>query len=230
MKHITVEICAQSLTSAKIAQNCGADRIELCSALELGGITPSYAVLEAVRAALSIPICVLVRPRAGDFIHTEDEFEIIKRDVWYCREMGMDAAVVGILDYRNRLHMKWMQELYYLAQPMDVVCHRAFDRVADPHEALEQLKSMRYHRVLTSGSKPTATEGAETLKKLVDQSSGNIDILAGSGVTADNVLDLIEKTGVSEVHLSAKQFLKDKNCYETDPSEVKKVMKLLGRG
>jgi copper homeostasis protein len=229
MKNIIVEICAQSLTSSKIAQDCGADRIELCSALELGGITPSYAVLKAVRKALSIPICVLVRPRGGDFIHSDDEFELIKQDVLVCRDLGMDAVVVGLLTDKNVLDLPKMAELLELARPMDAVCHRAFDRLDDPYTALTDLMRLKYDRILTSGTKPTATEGGNILKKLVEQADNRIAILAGSGVNSDNVLDLIEKTGVSEVHLSAKQFFKDKNCYETDPNEMKRVMRLLNR-
>ncbi len=229
MKNIIVEICAQSLTSAKIAQDEGAERIELCSALELGGITPSYAVLKAVRKALSIEICVLVRPRGGDFVHSDDEFELIKQDILVCRDLGMDAIVVGILTPNGELDVPRMKTLFDLAQPMQTVCHRAFDRLKNYENTLAQLLEIGYDRVLTSGTAPTAIEGATTLRKMVEQSQNRIKILAGGGVTSENVMELIEKTSVSEVHLSAKQFFEKKNCYETDAHEVRKVMRLLGK-
>ena len=127
-----VEVCAQSYVSAVIAEQAKADRIELCAALEVGGLTPSWALILAVQRGLTIPVCVLVRPRAGDFCYTNEEFEIIKNDVVWCRDNGIVGVVVGCLDENNELDEAKMKELARLAYPMEVVCHKAFDRTPNP--------------------------------------------------------------------------------------------------
>ena len=223
---ILLEICAQSYVSAIIAQAAKADRIELCAALEVGGLTPSLSLMLAVRRDVTLPICVLVRPRAGDFVYTKEEFEIIKNDVIWCRDNGMDGVVVGCLDEHNELDALKMKTLARLAYPMDIVCHKAFDRTPTPL-SLEKLISWGYDRVLTSGGAKNVVEGQAVLKALVEQAAGRIEILAGGNVRADNVVELVTSTGVSQVHSSANRFYEEKNCSETDIEEVKKMINLL---
>jgi copper homeostasis protein len=222
-----LEICAQSYTSALIAQAAKADRIELCAALEVGGLTPSLSLLLAVRRDLTIPICVLIRPRAGDFVYTDAEFEIIKNDVIWCRDNGMDGVVVGCLDEQNELDASKMKQLARLAYPMDVVCHKAFDRTPTPSVSLKKLMDWGYDRVLTSGGAKNVVEGQAVLKALVEQAAGQMEILAGGSVRADNVVELVTTTGVTQVHSSANQFYEDKNCSETDVEEVKRIVERL---
>lgn len=224
---ILLEICAQSYVSAMIAEQGKADRIELCAALEVGGLTPSLSLIQAVRRDLTIPMCVLIRPRAGDFCYTKEEFEIIKNDVIWCRDNGIDGVVVGCLDEKNELDAAKMKALARLAYPMEVVCHKAFDRTPDPSVSLEKLISWGYDRVLTSGGAKSADEGTPVLKKLVKQANGQIEILAGGSVRSNNVLDLVNATSVSQVHASANRFYAEKNCSETDLEEVVSIVKEL---
>jgi copper homeostasis protein len=221
---IQLEVCAQSYVSAMIAQAANADRIELCAALEVGGLTPSLSLILAVRRDLTLPICVLVRPRAGDFVYTEEEFEIIKNDVIWCRDNGIDGVVVGCLDENNELDALKMKELARLAYPMEVVCHKAFDRTPNLSLSLEKLIAWGYDRVLTSGGAKNVVEGTAVLKDLVAQAEGKIEILAGGSVRADNVVELVKSTGVTQVHSSANRFYAYKNCSETDVEEVKKMI------
>jgi copper homeostasis protein len=224
---IQLEVCAQSYVSAMIAQTAKADRIELCAALEVGGLTPSLSLMHAVRRDLTIPICVLVRPRAGDFYYTKEEFEIIKNDVIWCRDNGMDGVVVGCLDENNELDALKMKALARLAYPMDIVCHKAFDRTPTPSVSLDKLISWGYDRVLTSGGAKNVVEGTAELARLVKQAEGKIEILAGGGVRSENVVELVRNTGVQQVHSSANRFYADKNCSETDLEEVKKMIELI---
>jgi copper homeostasis protein len=221
---IQLELCAQSYVSAMIAETAKADRIELCAALEVGGLTPSSSLMLAVKRDLTIPICVLVRPRAGDFFYTEAEFDIIKNDVIWCRDNGMDGVVVGCLDANNELDERQMRELARLAYPMEVVCHKAFDRTPNPSVSLAKLMDWGYDRVLTSGGAKNVVEGTAVLKELVHQAEGKIEILAGGGVRSENVVELVRATGVTQVHSSANRFYPEKNCAESDADEVKKMI------
>ena len=224
---VLVEVCAQSYVSAMIAEQAKADRIELCAALEVGGLTPSVSLILAVQRDLTIPICVLVRPRAGVFCYTTKEFEIIKNDVVWCREHGIDGVVVGCLDENNALDEAKMKELARLAYPMEVVCHKAFDRTPNPSVSLEKLINWGYDRVLTSGGAKNVAQGTPILKELVEQSAGRIEILAGGSVRSNNVLGLVQATSVAQVHSSANEFYADKNCSETDLEEVRKIIQAL---
>ena len=224
---VLVEVCAQSYVSAVIAEQAKADRIDLCAALEVGGLTPSWALIQAVRRDLTIPVCVLVRPRTGDFCYTIEEFEIIKNDVIWCRDNGIDGVVVGCLDENNALDEPKMKELARLAYPMEVVCHKAFDQTPDPSVSLEKLIIWGYDRVLTSGGAKNVKEGTPILKELVKQSAGRIEILAGGSVRSNNVLGLVQATDVAQVHSSANKFYADKNCSETDVEEVRNIIKVL---
>lgn len=224
---IKLEICAQSIESALIAEDAAADRIELCAALELGGVTPSPALIRETLRRLTIPTCILVRPRAGNFVYSKAEFEIIKNDIIFCRDNGAAAVVVGVLTDENELHIDRMSELVALAGSMQIVCHRAFDRTPNVSKSLDALIKMGFHRVLTSGGKENVVEGQANLKQLVVQAADQITILAGGGVTSAKVAALLEATNLTEVHASAKHFLEKKACWETDAVEVKKLIEQL---
>ena len=205
---INIEICAQSITSAIDAQEGGANRIELCTALEVGGLTPSPATMLEAKRLLSIPVCVLIRPRSGDFIYSEVEFECIKRDVLWCKQNGMDGVVIGILTKEGTIDVPKMKELLEIARPMQVVCHRAFDQTPDATEALEQLIALGFDRVLTSGQAQNVVVGRDILRGLVEQANGRITIMPGNGVNPDNLKDLMSHTKATDFHTSAKYTVK----------------------
>lgn len=217
-----LEVCASSVSSAKVAERAGAPRIELCRRLELGGLTPAREdIAECVRD-LSLQAFVLIRPRAGDFCYTEEEFAQIVDDIRYCKRIGVAGVVVGFLNEDGTICESQSRRAVEEAWPMPVTFHRAFDRCTNWPRALEQIIGMGYSRILTSGQQATAEEGLETLKAIVKQASGRIAILAGSGINADNVRRIICKTGVSEVHGSCKT-----NSYESDEEEVRRILKII---
>jgi copper homeostasis protein len=235
---IQLEICAQSLTSALAAQEGGAHRIELCAALEVGGLTPGYATLIEVRKQLSIDVCVLIRPRAGDFFYNDNEFNLIKQDILLSKQLGMEGVVVGVLHKDRTINLKSMDTLAKLAYPMDIICHRAFDQTPDPFVALEQLKNIGFQRILTSGQAQFAMDGKEILRGLVEAAQDKIDIMPGSGVNIDNIQSLIQLTKARTVHTSAKAKMKspimdavddwrDNDYWETDVEIVKKLASIL---
>jgi copper homeostasis protein len=235
---IKLEICAQSLTSALVAQAGGAHRIELCSALEVGGLTPSYATLIETRKRLNIEICVLIRPRAGDFFYSDVEFDLIKKDILFCKQQGVEGVVVGILNQNRTLDLKKMDILAQLAYPMDIVCHRAFDQTPDPFEALSQLQNLGFQRILTSGQSQNAMDGKEILRGLVEAADGKIEIMPGAGVNVNNIQELINYTKAATIHTSAKAKIKssiqdktdgwrDNDFWETDVEIVKQLVALI---
>lgn len=219
------EICCNSIDSAKNALQGGADRIELCKNLEIGGVTPSMEDVDYCINTLGLRTHVLIRPRGGDFCYNSEEFSQIKTDVWKCKNLGVHAVVIGFLTKDGQIDKELTKEIVTLASPMEVTFHRAFDEIAeDPIEALEDVISTGCTRILTSGCKPTAIEGIETIKKLVDKSAGRIIILAGSGVTPGNVAEIVNVTKVSEVHGSCKSVQPD-GSIATDAEIVSKLVK-----
>lgn len=207
-KDITLEICAASYASALEAQAGGADRIELCTALPVGGLTPSWGTLQLTLRKLDIPVCVLIRPREGDFLYSDTEFELMKEEIRRCKKAGAAGIVTGILTKDSMPDIRRMRILAKLAGPMEVVCHRAFDYVREPGEALEQLADLGFHRILTAGQQTTAWEGRELIGNLVRAAAGRIDILPGGGITVDNVEELIRQTGASAIHMTASRYQK----------------------
>jgi copper homeostasis protein len=197
---IIVEVCAPTLEAAIAANRSGADRIELCSNIENGGTTPSFTDIEFCVRNLQLKTNVLVRPRAGNFVYSTDEFETIKNDVVYCKSLGVNAVVVGFLHDDFTVDPDKTTEIVNLAKPMEVTFHRAFDGCTDWKTAMEQIIQCGCTRILTSGQKPTAMEGAENIKQMVTQARNRITILAGSGVTMENYQQLVDFTGVTEVH------------------------------
>lgn len=200
-----LEVAANSLASALAAQEGGAARVELCSALELGGLTPSHAVIGMVRERLHIPLYVLIRPRPGDFLYTDDECEAMRRDIEHCAALGYDGVVIGVLDADGAIDTQRCRTLIAAAGKLGVTFHRAFDLVRDPSRALEDVMALGCERVLTSGGQASALEGAGLIRTLIEQAAGRIAIMPGAGVTASNVAALAAATGAREFHASAKR-------------------------
>lgn len=199
-----LEVCADSVASVIEAQRGGADRIELCSNLIIGGTTPGKAFFEQVRQYSDLPIRVLIRPRFGDFCYNNYEFQTILEDVQMFRELGADGIVTGILNPDGTLNLEQMQLLKEAAGPLDFTLHRAFDVCLNPYETLEKAVSLGINTILTSGQKRNAWEGRDLLAKLHAQGQGRIEILAGSGINAKTIEQLITKTHITSYHMSGK--------------------------
>ncbi|RZZ86804.1 copper homeostasis protein CutC [Pseudoxanthomonas winnipegensis] len=205
-ERVKLEIAANALESALAAQAGGADRVELCENLGEGGCTPSYGTLALARERLSIPLYVLVRPRGGDFVYSPAEWEVMRRDVALCVRLGCDGVVIGALTAGGEIDTEVCASLVAAAGPLGVTFHRAFDSVRDPQHALEQIIALGCERVLTSGQAAGAPQGAAAIAAARAQAAGRLSVMAGAGLAVDNVAELVRRTGVGEVHASAKAF------------------------
>jgi copper homeostasis protein len=197
-----LEICASNYQSAINAQEAGAQRIELCSELAIGGITPSYGLIKQTVKALSIPVFVLIRPRSGNFTYTDSEFEIMKRNIQLCKDLGCSGIVSGVLNEDNTIDVKRTQELIEITKPLPFTFHRAFDWTPNPSEAIKQLITIGADRVLTSGQESSAEQGLSLLSSLKAQVEDKIIILPGGGINSDNIIHF-KINGFSEAHASA---------------------------
>lgn len=202
-----LEIAANSLASALAAQEGGADRIELCSALEVGGLTPSHGLIALARERVRIPIYALIRPRAGDFCYNEDEFATMLCDIEHCVATGCDGIVIGALDVNATVDAVRCRALISAAGRLGVTFHRAFDMTRDLSAALEDVVALGCERLLTSGGKPTALAGADTIRALVQQAGQRIRVMPGAGIDASNIAAIRAQTTASEFHASAKHAL-----------------------
>jgi copper homeostasis protein len=245
MKKITLEICADSVESVLAAQEGGADRIELCQNIVIGGTSPSESLFREVKMNSDIPIRVLLRPRFGDFCYTEHEFNILKMEVKRFRELGADGVVIGILKPDGTLDMERLKELIEEAKDMPVILHRAFDVCKDPMEAMEQAISMGFCTILTAGQQSSCEHGTALLKELEEKSAGRIQIMAGSGVNPDLIRPLYEQTGITCYHMTGKTILESEmqyrkenvkmglpffnefEIYRTDKENVKKACEII---
>ncbi|EPP0953562.1 copper homeostasis protein CutC [Cronobacter dublinensis] len=196
-----LEICCYSLACAVTAQEAGADRIELCSAVNEGGLTPSAGVLKGARAQLTMPVHPIVRPRGGDFCYRADEFATMLDDIAFIRELGFAGLVTGVLNEDGEVDIARMRKIMRAADGMAVTFHRAFDMCASPLKALEELTDLGVARILTSGQQATAEKGISLITELKRQSRAPI-IMAGAGVRLSN-LDLFLAQGIDELHSSA---------------------------
>lgn len=199
----TLEVIAYNIESCIIAQENGADRIELCANPGEGGTTPSFGMIRAAKEKCSIPVFVMIRPRGGDFLYTDEEFQVMRDDIIYCRDYGCDGVVLGLLNADGTVDIKRTKELVLLAYPMEVTFHRAFDRVKNAHQSLEDVIESGCTRILTSGLKPTAAEGVSLIRELVELADERIIIMPGSGVRSSSIKGLIELSGAVEFHTSA---------------------------
>ena len=196
-----LEICANSYQSAINAEKAGANRIELCSELAIGGITPSYGLLKKVTKELSIPIHVLIRPRSGDFTFSEDEFNIMKENILLCKELGVSGIVSGVLNTDNSIDVERTKELVALSKPMNFTFHRAFDWVQNPLQEIKNLAEIDVVRILTSGQENSAAIGLQNLIAF-QKTTSKITIMPGGGINQNNI-KLFQENGFTEVHLSA---------------------------
>jgi copper homeostasis protein len=201
--NMLVEVCANSLESALNAEHAGADRIELCSELGVGGITPSAGLIQLVKERLNIPVHVLIRPRSGHFYYSKTEFEVMKADIKTCNDLNVDGIVSGMLHNDFSLDVEGTRELVELSKPMHFTFHRAIDWVEHPKKALTVLEGIGVDSILTSGGKPSAAESIEVLKSWQDQTS--ITIMAGGGINLSNARDFKE-AGLQAIHLSGTTF------------------------
>ena len=203
-----LEICANSFQSALNAQIAGADRIELCTELALGGITPSHGLIEKVVSELDIEVYVLIRPRSGNFTYTDEEFDVMKRDIEFCKRIGCQGIVSGILMKDNSIDIKRTEQLLKLSSPLDFTFHRAFDLIPNAVEGLQQLMDIGVPRILSSGQQPSAEQGLPLLKKLLQLSQSKISIMPGAGISANNA-HLFKEAGFREIHCSASSVMKN---------------------
>ena len=200
-EQVLIEVCVDSVASAVAAQQGGAARIELCSDLIEGGITPSAGLIGLVRARVSIGLQVIIRPRGGDFCYSGEEVEIMRRDIAAAKELGADGVVFGILDADGHVNVHGTRQLVELARPLNVTFHRAFDMSADLFQALEDVCATGADRLLTSGGEQKCLQGAETIARLGRLSHGRIAIMAGGGIGHHDAAAIIERTGVREIHV-----------------------------
>ncbi|MEO8720240.1 MAG: copper homeostasis protein CutC [Ginsengibacter sp.] len=198
-----LEIIGFNLENCITAQHAGADRIELCASPGEGGTTPSYAFIKAAREKLKIDLYAMIRPRGGDFLYSNSDFEIMKNDIAICKRLGCDGIVTGLLTPEGKIDKKRCEELIELAYPLGVTFHRAFDRVTDAFEALEDVIELGFERILTSALKPKAMDSKELLSGLINQADERIIIMPGSGVNSKNIISIAEDTGATEFHSSA---------------------------
>ena len=226
MSVLKLEVIAFDAESCRIAQQSGADRIELCDNPADGGTTPSYGTIKAARAISSIELFVMIRPRGGDFLYSDEEFDIMKNDVQICKELGCDGVVAGMLTKEGDVDVKRMSALVNLAYPMSVTFHRAFDRSNDPYKAMEDIIETGCERILTSGQMPTAIEGASLIKELVEKAAERIIIMPGSGIRSDNIINIAQSTNAVEFHSSARILMDSVMNYHqpTIGSSLKRTM------
>ncbi len=237
-----VEVCANSLQSALNAQSAGADRIELCSELGIGGITPSYGLLKKIKELLTIPVHVLIRPRSGDFTYSRTEFETMREDIVQCRNMGFEGIATGLLHADFSLDLERTGELVELAGEMIFTFHRAFDWVKEPMSTLGQLEDLGVNILLTSGQQKSAVKGLALLEQLHLKTSKCV-IMPGAGINEGNV-NAFKKSGFKAIHLSGTQFhktlsaappiamkspahLKEDIIALTNPERIEKIVKMV---
>ncbi|MGF1688125.1 copper homeostasis protein CutC [Photobacterium japonica] len=204
MKINHLEVCIDNIESLHYAQLGGATRIELCSALALGGLTPNVGLMQLAAKHATIPVYAMIRPRQGDFFFSEDDKAIMLADIHAAKQAGLAGVVVGVLNADSTVDHDLLRELCLAAKGMGITFHRAIDQCLDPMAALDIIMQHGCERVLTSGLQPNADAGIPMLKSMVDYCGSRLSIMAGAGVTAQNVARIVQETGVTEVHLSGK--------------------------
>lgn len=245
MSPYLLECCVDSVQSALLAEQGGADRLELCSNLVIGGTTPSLSLYEEIRKRSDIRIHVLIRPRFGDFLYSQEELAVIAGDIRRFRQASAQGVVIGCLTPDGELDMENMRVLMDAAQDMSVTLHRAFDMCRDPFRALEQARELGVNTILTSGQAQSCLEGVSLLEELAQKAGPDLTILAGAGIHADAVRLLLQKTSLTAFHMSGKRILEsgmhyrnanvsmglsgmsEYEIWQTDPEAVRQVRLLL---
>ncbi len=230
IRKCVLEISVETLEAALAAECGGADRIELCDGLSLGGVTPSAEIVWAVHAQVRLPIFVMIRPRAGDFVYSTAEFAEMKRSIVGAKESGIDGIVLGILTKDHRVDAERTRELVELAQPLPVTFHRAFDEASDLRQALGEVIKTGAHRILTSGGARSAPEGAAVLAELVAAAADRMVIVPGAGINAANALRVAWQTGAREFHSGLSTVLPyGSGNYKKLEEEVRKLAETIAR-
>lgn len=246
MSKFILEICANSVESAIVAQTGGAQRVELCENIIEGGTTPSYGAIQQARKELLIDLNIIIRPRGGDFLYSEREFEIMCNDIKIAKDLGVDGVVFGCLLPDGSVDVLRTKQLVALSKPMKVTFHRAFDVSTNPFKSLEDIIECGCSRILTSGQQNKAIAGTELIKNLIAKANERIIIMPGSGIDESNIEEIYHKTGAIEFHASLRKVIKSKMGYKkegvsmggsstlsefenliTDPERVKKTMEIL---
>lgn len=209
-----LEICANSIASAKAAERGGATRIELCQSLELGGTTPSWGLLKNVLHETELGVYVLIRPRTGDFVYNEEEVKEMVDDIQQCKDLGASGVVIGALTREGDVDTAVMEELIKAAKGMKLVFHRAIDSCRDPELNIRKIIDLGFDRILTSGQQSSAYKGRKILKEWVSEFGGEIEVMPGAGIDEGNLEEIIRTTGVHSVHSSAKTIYPSKMTYE----------------
>ena len=237
------EICANSVDSCIAAQEGGADRVELCAGIPEGGTTPSYGTIRTARESIDIGLNVIIRPRGGDFLYSENELNQMRHDILTARELGADGLVFGCLTPEGNVDMAAMSLLMKAAGATPVTFHRAFDHTSDPFRAMEDIIGLGCVRILTSGCRPTAYEGAQNIADLIRKASDRIIIMPGCGIRENNIRDIAEITGAKEFHFSAREAARsrmkfrnplvvmgtEEDPYETEVTTVRRVAATIAR-
>ena len=234
-----LEVIAFNIESCELAQQSGAHRIELCDNPGEGGTTPSIGMIKAAREKVDIELFPIIRPRGGDFLYSDDEFDIMKEDILQCKKISCDGVVIGLLHADGTVDKIRTSQLVNLAYPMSVTFHRAFDRANDPFKAMEDIIECGCERILTSGQQPTALEGIELILALIKKAEERIIIMPGSGLRSDNIISIAQQSGAIEFHSSARMTTDSKMNFNNpkmkeqlktvvlDALEVSKMVNLL---
>jgi len=234
-----LEVCAFTLESCLTAEAVGAARVELCDNPLEGGTTPAYGFIKQVMERVNINVFPIVRPRAGNFCYSSDEYQIMKYDIQACRELGCAGISIGAQKLDGTIDLDWMKRIVDWAGPMQVTCHRVFDTTPDPFQAMEDLIACGCTRILTSGQQASAPEGSALLGKLIVQSAGRITIMPGAGVKSTNLAQLMSDCGALEYHTSARIALPNKlnyinpevsdygQVYVADEKELRAIMTII---
>jgi len=230
------EVCAFNIQSAIVAEKAGAARVELCDNPVEGGTTPSYGAIRQTREKIDIALYPIIRPRAGNYLYDDNEYDIIRQDIEMCKELGCNGISIGAQKINGGMDTDRLKQIVEWAYPMGVTCNRAFDNTPDPYKALEDIISAGCERILTSGQKTGAPEGAALLHELVKLAGNRIIIMPGAGVNSTNIKELLAQTGAKEFHGSAKKTVADTmqfantlvsdfgKVYLSDEEEIRKII------
>ncbi len=233
------EVCAFNIQSAIVAEKAGAARVELCDNPMEGGTTPSYGAIRQTREKINIALYPIIRPRAGNYLYDDNEYEIIRQDIEMCKELGCNGISIGAQKIDGGMDTDRLKQIVEWAYPMGVTCNRAFDNTPDPYKALEDIISTGCERILTSGQKTGAPEGTVLLNELVTLAGDRIIIMPGAGINATNIKQLLQQTGAKEFHGSAKNTVADTmqfantlvsdfgKVYLADEDEIRKIIACL---
>lgn len=219
---MVLEIACFNLESCLIAQQAGAIRIELCSDYQVGGITPSKELIRELRKKITVDLFVMIRPRGGNFIYSENEFLQMQETILFCKEQKCEGVAFGILNENNEVDRERCSKLVSMAKPMQCTFHRAFDECSEPEKALNEISECGFYRILTSGGKGNAIENLSQFKQLIELSKNKITIMPGGGIRSQNILEIIQQTGAKEFHSAA---IIDTTVI-ADEKEIEKMIRL----